>query len=140
MQNRKFKIHPPYFLVMVFSVLGGLIFVFLGFNTGNNEPLSIGGFFLLVALLLFGLQMVPTPRLSDKVNNEIDRLFPADAKKKVLVLLTNGFTDYKNDGVYLSMLKFSKGDLQRLKKLSRALNGQDDFREAFPLLEHITRN
>ena len=139
MKNRKFKIHPQYFLFMVFSAIGGLILVFFGITTGNTDPLSMGGFFLLIALILFGLQWVRIPALGEEVNAEIDRLFPAEAKKKVLVLLTNGFTDYRNDGVYLSMLRFSKGDLQRLKKLSRSLHGQEDFREAYPMLEHINR-
>jgi hypothetical protein len=139
MQNRKFKMHPPNFIIMVLCFIGGIFFIFLGIKNGNNESLSIGGLFLLVALVLLGLPMVPIPKLSSRVDAEVSRLFPAEAEKQVLVLLTNGFTDYTNDGVYLSMLKFAKGDLQRLKKLARALNGQDDFREAYPLLEYINK-
>ena len=139
MQNRKFKMHPQYFLYMVFGFVGGSFFVVLGFRSWDIEPLSLGAFLLFAAFILFLLQIVPIPKLSDKVNVEIDRQFPAEVKRKVLVLLTNGFTDYNHDGVYLSMLKFAKGDIHRLKKLSRALNGQNDFREAYPLLEHINK-
>lgn len=139
MQNRKFKMHPHNFLLMAFSLVGGSFFVVRGITAGITEAFWVGGILLLVALILFGSQIVPIPRLGDRVDAEIERLFPAEAKRKVRVLLTNGFTDYKNDGVYLSMLKFAKGDLYRLKKLSRALNGQDDFREATPLLEYISK-
>lgn len=139
MQNRKFKINPPYFLFMIFGGIGGLIALYSGLNSKEIEPLLQGGFLLLVALILFALQVVPIPKVGEKVEEEIARLFPAESKRKILILITNGFTGYDSEGVHSAMLKFSRGDLNRLEKLSRALNAQSDFREAYPLLEHINK-
>ena len=119
--------------------MSGFVIAYFGIKAGNMEPLALGGGLLVLAIVMFFLQLVPIPKLGKKVEEEIARLFPAEAKRRVLVLFTDGFTDYKNDGVYISMLKFSKGDMNRLKKLSRALNGQSDFRDAHPVLEQVNK-
>jgi hypothetical protein len=139
MFNRKFQLKPQNFLIMVLGGIAGIFLVYRGLVIKNNDPIILGGLLVVVSLVMFATQFVKIPGVGVKVEEEIAKLFPPQAKKQVLTLLTNGFTGYNADGVHLSMLKFSKGSIDRLKKLSRALNHQSDFRDAYPKLEYMNK-
>lgn len=139
MSNRKFQVKPQNFLIMILCGIAGLFFVFRGSIIANQDALLIGGLLLSIALLMLATQFVKIPNVGAKVEKEIAALFPPGSKKQVLTLLTNGFTGYQAETVHLDMLKYSKGSITRLKKLSRGLNHQSDFRDAYPKLEEINK-
>lgn len=136
MFRRKFKLHPQYFLYMVLLGLGGMFFMHRWSTLENSEVLLIGAVLLLTALIFLLLQFAPIPTVGARVVAEIEKTFPAEKREKVINLLTDGFTGFQADGIHLKMLKFAQGDLDRLKKLSRALHHQTDFRDAHEILEH----
>ncbi|MFN8414615.1 MAG: hypothetical protein U0Z26_19715 [Anaerolineales bacterium] len=139
MFNRKFRLHPQYFLYMVLLGAGGIYFVYRGFVVESSQALLIGALLLVVAVVCWLLQFTPVPKVGKAVEAEIAQSFPAESRSKVANLLTDGFTGYQADSVHLDMLKFAQGNMSRLKKLSRALNHQSDFRDAYPILEDTNR-
>lgn len=139
MFNKRFKLQPQYFLYMVLLGIGGLFFIYRGFVIGSSEPLLIGVVLLVIAIVCWLLQFAPVPKVGETVETEIAKLFPVESRSKVINLLTDGFTGYQADNIHLDMLKIAQGDMDRLKKLSRALNHQSDFRDAYPILEDINR-
>ncbi|MFN8382616.1 MAG: hypothetical protein U0V02_11780 [Anaerolineales bacterium] len=139
MFNKRFKLQPPYFLYMALLGIGGLFFIYRGFVIGSSEPLLIGVVLFVIAVVCWLLQFAPVPKVGETVETEIAKLFPVESRSKVINLLTDGFTGYQADNIHLDMLKIAQGDMDRLKKLSRALNHQSDFRDAYPILEDINR-
>lgn len=139
MFNRKFRLHPQYFLYMVLLGAGGIYFIYRGFVVGSSEPLLIGAILLVVAVVCLLLQFIPVPKIGKVVEAEIAQSFSAESRSKVINLLTDGFTGHQADNIHLDMLKFAQGDMSRLKKLSRALNHQSDFRDAYPILEDANK-
>jgi len=139
MKNRKFKINPQFFLIMITCILAGPLFIYRGLVLKSNDPILMGGGMIVVALVLYMTQLVPIPPVSAEAEELIAKSFRPEYKKKVLTILTNGYNGIMADGIHTKMLTAANGDMKKLKRLARAVNGNNDYRDASPLLESAIR-
>lgn len=135
--------HPQYFLFMGLFGPAGLFLVYRGLLLlhGDNEVLIFGAFFLAVALGCFLMQWKKLLKVSPKVEKELDELFPPEVKRKVLILLEDSCAGYQEASVHSEILKASRGDMKRLKKIASALiHGRYgvDLR-GYPIIENIEK-
>ena len=140
MSNIRFKMRPQFFMYMGLLAPAGLFLVYEGMLHGDNVVLIFGGISLVVSFAFFLAQLKKIYKVSPEVEKELDKLFPPSLKRKVLILLEDSFTGYQEANVHMEILKASRGDMNRLKKIARALRHESDFREAYPIIEHGEKN
>jgi hypothetical protein len=139
MFHRRFSLNVNYFSSMALFGSIGIFFTYRGVVIENYKLLLAGAVLVVIGAIFLLLQFVPIPTLDTKVEAEIAKAFPAALRDKVVGLLVNGFSGYQENGIYMDMIKYSQGDMNRLAKLSRALNHQSDFRDAYPILEYTNK-
>lgn len=138
MSNRKFKMKPQSFLLMALLAPAGVFFLYRGWVTQSNDPLIMGAGSLLISLVLFLTQWVRIPAVTPEVQAEIERSYPADQRRNVLVTITNAYSEtLMANSVHMKMLKYANGDLNRLHRLTRGLHGNEDFRDVMQKLEGV---
>jgi len=140
MSNIRFKMHPKFFMYVGLLAPAGLFLVYEGMSHGDNVVLIFGGISLVVSFAFFLAQLKKIYKVSPEVEKELDKLFPPNFKRKVLILLEDSFTGYQEANVHLEILKASRGDMNRLKKIARALNRQSDFRDAYSAIEKVEKD
>jgi hypothetical protein len=140
MSNIRFKMRPQLFIYMGLFAPSGLFLVYRGMLLGNNQALIFGGVFLAVSFAFFLAQLKKIYKVSPEVEKELDKLFPPNLKRKALILLEDSFTGYQEASVHQEILKASRGDMNRLKKIARVLRRESDFREAYPAIEKIEKD
>jgi hypothetical protein len=124
----------------VFLAPAGLFLVYEGMSHGDNVVLMFGWISLAMSFAFFLAQWKKIYKVSPEVERELDKLFPPSSKRKALILLEDGFTGYQEVNVHLEILKASRGDMYRLKKIVRALNHQSDFRDAYLAIEKLEKD
>ena len=140
MSNIRFKMRPQYFMWVGLLTPAGLFLVYGGMLHGDNVVLMFGWISLAVSFAFFLAQWKKIYKVSPDVEKELDKLFPLNLKRKVLILLEDSFTGYQEANVHLEILKASRGDMNRLKKIARALRNQSDFRDAYSAIEKIEKD
>ncbi len=140
MSNIRFKMRPQFFLYMGLLASAGFFLIYRGMLLGNNQVLIFGGISLTTSFAFFLAQWKKIYKFNSEVEKELDKLFPPNAKRKALILLEDSFTGYQEVGVHLEILKVSRGDMNRLKKIARALMSESDFRDAYPIIENVEKN
>jgi hypothetical protein len=140
MSNLRFKMRPQYFMWVGLLTPTGLFLVYGGMLHGDNAVLMFGCISLAVSLAFFLAQWKKIYKVSPEVEKELDKLFPLNLKRKVLILLEDSFTGHQEANVHLEILKASRGDVKRLKKIARALNHQSDFRDAYSAIQKVEKD
>jgi hypothetical protein len=140
MSNIRFKMRPQLFIYMGLFAPAGLFLVYKGVALENNQALIFGGVFLAVSFSFFLAQLKKIYKVGPEVEKELDKIFPPSSKRKALILLEDSFTGYQEAGVHLEILKASRGDMKRLKKIAHVLRHESDFREAYPMIEQVEKN